>query len=139
MAPMILARWKTAAYKSSSAPMKLAEVLREMEASTTLGTEEDFKPQKANAKRGSTSRQTWKVDIRKEWLSTQHQTIGKQVTCDPLERNATRNTARPWWIALETTKELESCLKKLDRGVARKRRHWATHQKAEVNKPELGN
>ena len=116
-APMVLARGKTAAYKSSSAPRRLAEVLREMEASKTPGTGDDFKPQHANAKRGSTSGQTWEVDIRKEWLSTQHQAIGKRVSCDPLERNATRNTARPWWIALETTKELESCLKKLDRGV----------------------
>ena len=132
-APMILTRGKTAAYKSSSEPRRLAEVLRESEASTTPGTEEDFKPQKANAKRGSTSGQTWEVDIRKEWLSTQHQAIGRQTTCDPLERNATRNTARSWWVALETTKELESCLKKLDRGVSRKWRHWATQQKAEVN------
>ena len=66
------------------------------------------------------------MDIHKEWLSTQHQAIGKQLTCDPLERNATRNTARPWWIALETTKELESCMNELDRGVSRKRRLWAT-------------
>ena len=35
-------------------------------------------------------------------------------------------------------KELEDCLKKLDQGVLRKRRHWATQQKAEVNKLELG-
>ena len=87
-----------------------------MEASTTPGTEDDFKYQKANAKRGSTNGQTLEVDIGKEWLSTQHQALGKQVTCDPLERNATRNTARPCWIALETTKELESCLKKLIAG-----------------------
>ena len=79
------------------------------------------------------------MGIRKEWLSTQHQAIGKQVSCDPLERNATRNTARPWWIALETTKELESCLKELDCGVSHKRWHWATQQKAEINKLELGN
>ena len=138
-APMILARGKRAPYKSSSAPTRLAEVLREMEASTTPGTEDDFKPQKTNVKRGSTSGQTWEVDIRKEWLSTQHQAIGKQVTGDPLERNATRNTARPWWIALETTKELENRLKELDRGVSRKRRHWATQQKAELNKLKLGN
>ena len=110
-----------------------------MEPSTTPGTEDDFKPQKANAKRGSASGQTWELDIRKEWLSTQHQAIGKQVTCNPLERNATRNTARPWLIDRETTKELESCLKKLDRGVSRKRRYWATQQKAAVNKLELGN
>ena len=90
-------------------------------------------------KKGSTNGQTWDVDIGREWHSTQHQAIGKQVTCDPLERKATKITARPWWIALETTKELESCLKKLDRGVSRMRRHWATQQKAEVNKLELGN
>ena len=94
-APMILARGKTAAYRSSSAPRRLAEELRETEASTTPGTEEAFKPQKANVKRGSTIGQTWEVDIRKEWLSTQHRAIGKQVTCDPLEKNATRNNARP--------------------------------------------
>ena len=74
-----------------------------------------------------------------EWLSTQQQAIGKQLTGDTLERNATRNTARTWWIALETTKELENRLKELDRGVSRKRRHWTTQQKAEVNKIELGN
>ena len=39
-APMILARWKTAAYKSSSEPRKLAEVVKEMEVSTSLATEE---------------------------------------------------------------------------------------------------
>ena len=61
------------------------------------------------------------------------------MTCNPLERNGTRNNVRPWWIAVETTKELEGCLKKLDRGVSRKRRHCATQQKAEVNKLELGN
>ena len=31
-----------------------------------------------------------------------------------------------------------NCLKKLDHGVSRKRRNWATQQKAEVNKLELG-
>ena len=58
-APMILVRGKTAAFKSSSAaPGRLAEVLREMEDSTTPGTEDDFKPQKTNVKWGSTSGQT---------------------------------------------------------------------------------
>ena len=61
------------------------------------------------------------------------------MTCDPLERNGTRNNARPWWIALEATEELECCLKKLDRGVSRKRRHWATQQKAKDIKLELEN
>ena len=136
---MILARGKTAAYKSGSVPKRLTETLREMEASTTPGTEDDFEPQKTNVMRGSTSGLTHEVDNSYEWLSIQHQAIGKQVTWDPLERNAMRNTARPWWIALETTKELESCLKELDRSVSRKRRHWATQQKVEVNKLQLGN
>ena len=57
-APMILARWKTAVYKGSFEPRKLAEVVKEMEASTSLATEEDFRPQKASTKRGSTRRQT---------------------------------------------------------------------------------
>ena len=137
-APMVLARWNTAAYKGSSEPRKLTEVEKEMEFSTSLATEEDFKPQKTNTKRGSTSGQMWEVDIGKEWISSEHQATGKQVTSDPLEKNKTRNTARPWWVALETMKELEDCLKKLDHGVSRKRRNWATQQKAEINKLELG-
>ena len=92
-APMILARGKTAAYMSGSAPRRLTEVVREMEGPMTPGTDDDFKPQKTNVKRGSTSGHTWEVDIRKKWLSMQHQTIGKQVTCIFLEKNATRNTA----------------------------------------------
>ena len=140
-APMILARWKTAVYKGSSTPRKLAEVMKGMEVSTSSATEEVYRPQKANTKtkKGSTSGQTWKVDVGKEWLSTEHQATGKQVASDPVERNATRNTARPWWMALETMKKLEDCLKKLDCGVSRKRRNWATQQKAEINKLELVN
>ena len=138
-APMILARWKTAAYKDSSAPRKLAEVMKGMEVSTYSTAEEDFRPQKANTKRGSTSGQTREVDVGKEWLSTQHQGAGKKVATDPLEKKATRNTARPCWVALETMKDLEDCLKKLDRGLSRKRRHWATQQPAEINKLGLGN
>ena len=42
-------------------------------------------------------------------------------------------------MALETMKKLEDCLKKLDCGVSRKRRNWATQQKAEINKLVLGN
>ena len=78
------------------------------------------------------------MDAGKEWISSEHQAIGKQVASDPLEKNATRNTARPWWVALETLKEMEDCLKKLDRGMSRKRRNWATQQKAEISKLELG-
>ena len=57
------------------------------------------------------------MDVGKEWVSNEHQANGKQVTSDPLEKNKTRNTARPWWVALETLKELEDCLRKLDSGV----------------------
>ena len=136
-APMILARRKTTACKSSSEPRRLAEIVKEIEVSTSLVTEEDFKLQKAGSKKGSTNGQTWEVDMGREWISSEHQAIGKQVSNDPIEKNATRNTARPWWVALETTKELEDCLKKLDQGVSRKRRIWATQQKFEVNKLEL--
>ena len=132
-APMILARWKTAAYKNSSEPRRLAEIMKEIEVSTSLVTEEDFKPQKAGAKKGSTNGQTWEVDMGREWISSEHQAIGKRVSNDPLEKNATRNTARPL-----SMKELEDCMKKLDQGVSRKRRNWATQQKAEINKLELG-
>ena len=113
-APMVLARWKTAAYKSN------------------------YEAQRTKMKRGSTSGQTWEVDVGKEWVSNEHQATGKQVTSDPLEKNKTRNTSRPWWVALETLKELEDCLKKLDSGVSRKRRNWATQQRADINKLELG-
>ena len=41
-------------------------------------------------------------------------------------------------MALETLKELEDGLKKRDSGVSRKRCNWATQQKAEINKLELG-
>ena len=51
-APMVLARWKTAAYKGSSEPRKLAEVEKEMEVATSLATEEDFRPQKTNTRKG---------------------------------------------------------------------------------------
>ena len=86
-------------------------------------------------KRGSTSGQTWEVDVGKEWFSNEHQATGKQVTSDPLEKNETRNSSRPWWVALETMKELTDCLKKLDSGVSRKGRHWATQQKAGIGEP----
>ena len=128
---MVLARRKTAASKSSSEPRKLLEVEKEMEVSTSLATEEDFRPQKTNTK-------TWEVDVGKEWISSGHQATGKQVISDPLERNKTRNTSRPWWVALETLKELEAGLNKLDSGVSRKQRNWATQQKAEINKLEVG-
>ena len=89
-------------------------------------------------KRGSTSGQTWEVDVGNEWVSNEHQATGKQVTSDPLEKSKTRNTARPWWVTLETLQELEDCLKKLDSGVSRKRRNWATQQKDDISKLELG-
>ena len=85
-APMVLARWKTAAYKSSSESRKLLEVEKQMEVSNNSTTEEDFRPQRTNMKRGSTSGQTWEVEVGKEWVSNEHQATGKQVTSDPLER-----------------------------------------------------
>ena len=138
MAPGVLARWKTAAYKSNSEPRKLLEVEKEIDVSTISTTEEDFRPQRTNMKRGSTSGQIWELDVGKEWVSIEHQATGKQITSDPLEKNKTRNTSRPWCVALVTLKELEDCLKKLDSGVSRKRRNWATQQKAVINKLELG-
>ena len=60
---MILARWKTAAYKSSSEPRRLTEIVKEIEVSTRLLTEKDFKPQKTGSKKGSTNGQTWEVDV----------------------------------------------------------------------------
>ena len=58
----------------------------------------------------------------------------------PREKSKTRNTAQPWWVALETMKELEDCLTSLtpDHGVSHKRRNWATQQMVEINKLELG-
>ena len=58
MVMMILARWKTAAYKGNSMSRKLAEVITEMEATTGSGAEEDVKPQRVRTKGGSTSGQT---------------------------------------------------------------------------------
>ena len=49
--PMVLARWKTAAYKSSYEPRKLLEVEKEIEIPTSSTTEEDFKPQRRKMKR----------------------------------------------------------------------------------------
>ena len=34
----------------------------------------------------------------------QHQSVGQQITNDPLEKVCTRNTARSWWMALDTMK-----------------------------------
>ena len=51
-APMVLARWKAAAYKSSYEPRKLLDVEKEMEIPTSSATEEDFKLQRIKMKRG---------------------------------------------------------------------------------------
>ena len=53
------------------------------------------------------------------------------------EKGLTRNTTCSWWIALDTMKELENCLKELDRWVSRKRRNWVMLLKADVDKLEL--
>ena len=51
-ATMILARWKTSAYKSSSERRRLAEVVKEIEVSTSLSTEEDFRPREGELEKG---------------------------------------------------------------------------------------
>ena len=66
-----------------------------------------------------------------------HQSAGQQIRNDPPEKGLTRNTTCSWWIALDTMKEIENCLKKLDRGVSRNSRNWAEQEKAEVNNSEL--
>ena len=110
--PRFLARWKTAAYKDKLTSRKLVGVKADMEAESGRVTEEDFKPQRVKIKRGSTSGQTWEVDVGKEWVSSQHQNVGQQITNDPLEKVVARNTARSWSRALDTMKELEIFLKK---------------------------
>ena len=70
-------------------------------------------------------------------LLSQHRSVGQQITTDPFEKRLTRNTTRSCWIALDTMKELEKSLPKLERGVSKKRRKWAKQQKAEVNKLDL--
>ena len=87
MAPMVLARLKKTAYKRNSVTRNLAEVLIEMENATGPGTEEDFRPQKANAKKDSISGQMREVDIDKKWIPQRHQGIVKQVASDPLEED----------------------------------------------------
>ena len=74
-APMVLARWKTAAYKSSYEPRKLLDVEREMKIPTSSTTEEDFKPQKTKMKRGSTAGRHGK------WTSAKN---GSQMNIRPL-------------------------------------------------------
>ena len=44
--PMVLARWKTAAYKDNSTSRKIVEVVADMETSPGPVTEEDFQPQR---------------------------------------------------------------------------------------------
>ena len=82
-----------------SMDVTLSEAKEEMEVGNTPEQKDDFRPQKASSNKGSTNGQTWEVDVGKEWISSEHQAIGKQVASDPLEKNATRNTARPWWVA----------------------------------------
>ena len=45
------------------------------------------------------------MDEGKDWVSSQHQSVGQQITSDPLEKGLTRNTARFWWIALDMIKK----------------------------------
>ena len=117
---MVLVRLKTADCKGNSLCSRMVEVMTEMATASGPVIEEDFKPQRVKIKRGSTNGQTWEVDVGKKWVSSQHQSVGQQITNNLLEKGPTRNTARSWWIALKTMKEMEDCLKKLDRGVSRR-------------------
>ena len=65
-APMILARWKTAAYNSSSASRKLAKVLREMEASTTR------ERRRTSNSKSQTRKGVRVVDKRAKWTSARN-------------------------------------------------------------------
>ena len=76
---MVLARWKTAAYKSSYEPRKLLDVEKETEIPTSATTEEDFQPQRIKMKRGSTSGQTWEVDVGKEWVSSEQAILLRRI------------------------------------------------------------
>ena len=54
-------------------------------------TEGDFKSQRVKLKRGSTSGQLWEVDVRKERVSSEHQSFRQQITNDlvsPLRRDS---------------------------------------------------
>ena len=54
-------------------------------------TEGDFKAQGVKLKRSSTSGQLWEVDVRKEWVSSEHQSVKQQIKNDhvsPLRRDS---------------------------------------------------
>ena len=54
-------------------------------------TEGDFRAQRVKLKRCSTSLQLWEVDVRKEWVSSEHQSVRQQITNDhvsPLRRDS---------------------------------------------------
>ena len=74
-APMVVARCKTAAYKSNTELRRPLEVEKEMEVPTNLTSEEDFRPQKTNVRRSSTSGQHGK------WMSAKN---GSQKSTRPL-------------------------------------------------------
>ena len=135
--PMVLARLKRASNRDNSNSRKLKEMMADMESRPVPLAQQHFRPQRVETKRRSTSGQTWEVDVRIEWVSSQQKSVGQQITSNRLEKSLTKNTASSWWISLVTIKEWENCLKKLDRGVSTKRRSWPTQQNAEMNKLEL--
>ena len=126
---MVLSGWKTAAYRDNSTTRKLVEGMADMEGASGPLTEQDFNPQWIKIKRGSTSRQTWEVDVCKEPLTTNHERSPGEMLHEELGSLRVDSPGHD-------EGELESCLKKLDWGVSMKRLSWATQQKAEVNKLE---
>ena len=134
---MVLARWKRAANRDISNSRKLTKMMADMESRPVPLAQQNFRPRQVETKRRSTSVQTWEVDVRIEWVSSQQQSVGQQITSNRLEKRLKKNTASSWWISLVTIKEREKCLKKLDRGVSTKCRSWPTQQKAEMNKLDM--
>ena len=67
---MTLARRNTLRSKGNSTSTKLKDVTPESEKTSKLQivTEQNLEPQRVKMKRGSTSGQTWEVDVSTEWI-----------------------------------------------------------------------
>ena len=54
----------------------------DMEAAPGPVTEGDFKAQRVKLKRCSKGVQLWEVDVRKEWVLSEHQSVRQQINND---------------------------------------------------------
>ena len=113
---MVLSIWKTAAYRGNSTSRKLMDVAADVEdrPDPEPVTEKVFRSQRVKIKRECTSGQTWEVEVNADWMSSQHQHVGQQITNCTLVRNLTRSSARSGWMALDTINLLESYLIRLE-------------------------